>query len=211
MILYYFFDPLCGWCYGFSPVIKKFVERHKHELDVELIGGGMVRGESEKPIADMEPFIREANKKVENVSGVKFGEKFHEVLDEGTRVYSSVPGCIALNVYKSFTDKRQLEFGTAMQQAIYKDGVDPYDMEYFADIAARLNVDKSEFLVRSELDMYRKEAYDDFSVTQQFKVTGYPTLVLHFKDEFFLLSKGFTDLDNLEKTFSSITNSLQMS
>lgn len=28
-IVYYVFDPLCGWCYGFSPIITKAYDTFK--------------------------------------------------------------------------------------------------------------------------------------------------------------------------------------
>ncbi len=37
-------DALCGWCYGFSPVITAIHEKYKDELDFEVISGGMVTG-----------------------------------------------------------------------------------------------------------------------------------------------------------------------
>ncbi len=32
MDLVYVYDALCGWCYGFAPVIKAFAERYAEEV-----------------------------------------------------------------------------------------------------------------------------------------------------------------------------------
>ena len=208
MTLHYFFDPLCGWCYGFAPIIENFFEAHKSEMDIEVTSGGMVKGENEKPIGDMAPYLKGAYKKVEDTSGVKFGEQFLANLDIGTMFYSSVPSSVALAVFRSYLTGYDLEYAGALQSAIYFDGVDPVDIEYFANLAEKYDLDSDEFLSKMKLDEFKKEAFDDFSVTQQFGVTGYPTVVLHVRDEYFLLSKGFTNLENLEKTYASILNSV---
>ncbi len=44
MKLIYVYDALCGWCYGFSPVITDFSARHASEFAVEVVSGGMVLG-----------------------------------------------------------------------------------------------------------------------------------------------------------------------
>jgi putative protein-disulfide isomerase len=41
-VLYYVYDPLCGWCYGFSPVINQLKESMQDEFTIEVISGVMV-------------------------------------------------------------------------------------------------------------------------------------------------------------------------
>ena len=209
MILHYFYDPLCGWCYGFSKTIKTFYENHKHEMDFEVISGGMVKGEHEKPISDMAPFLRGAFKQVENTTGVKFGQAFLDRVDEGTTILSSVPGSIAMSVFKSYHEDKAILYAADIQHAIYSEGVAPMDEAAFAEIASKYGIQTTEFLEKMKDDYFRKDAYDDFSVTQQFGVTGYPTTVLFYKEEYFLLSKGYTSLEVLEKTLESVLNSYQ--
>ncbi|MEI9933445.1 MAG: thioredoxin domain-containing protein [Ferruginibacter sp.] len=45
-ILIYCYDAYCGWCYGFSPVIKKIAQQYQKELDIEVLSGGMLIGEA---------------------------------------------------------------------------------------------------------------------------------------------------------------------
>jgi len=118
MTLHYFFDPLCGWCYGFAPTIEKFLDHHKHEMDIEVISGGMVKGESIKPIGDMAPYLKEAYKRVENTTGVVFGQPFLKNLDDGTMFYSSVPPSIALAVFKSYGTAHDLSFSHDLHKAL---------------------------------------------------------------------------------------------
>jgi putative protein-disulfide isomerase len=38
----YCYDAYCGWCYGFSPVIKELWLKHREQFDFETISGGMI-------------------------------------------------------------------------------------------------------------------------------------------------------------------------
>ncbi len=50
-VVYYCYDAYCGWCYGFSPVIKKIASAYKDKLSFEVLSGGMIPKEYERPIS----------------------------------------------------------------------------------------------------------------------------------------------------------------
>jgi putative protein-disulfide isomerase len=54
----YVFDPLCGWCYGFSPVIKQAYDTYKDKADFKVITGGMIIGDQISPIGKMAEPVR---------------------------------------------------------------------------------------------------------------------------------------------------------
>ena len=39
--LVYFADPMCSWCYGFSPVIREIADHFGERLPVEVVMGGL--------------------------------------------------------------------------------------------------------------------------------------------------------------------------
>lgn len=101
--LYYCYDAYCGWCYGFSPVIRRIFEEYRIirqtglsknvtrlpeksddgpsadepsvrlELAFEVLSGGMILPEKPRPISVMAPYIQKAYKTVEERTGIKFG------------------------------------------------------------------------------------------------------------------------------------------
>ena len=74
--LIYCYDAYCGWCYGFSPVMKQLEESFKDRLQVEVLSGGMILPETPKAIAATAGYIKEAYKTVEAYTGIKFGEDY---------------------------------------------------------------------------------------------------------------------------------------
>ena len=39
--LVYLADPMCSWCYGFSPVIAAIAERFEDRMPLQLVMGGL--------------------------------------------------------------------------------------------------------------------------------------------------------------------------
>jgi len=119
MKVIYVYDALCGWCYGFSPVISKLHERHQEELEFEVLSGGMVTGERIGPIGEVAGYISQAYKDVERAAGVTFGEGFLKgILAEGSAIFTSIPPAVALTVFKQHQPKKAVPFAARLQKAI---------------------------------------------------------------------------------------------
>ncbi len=54
--LLYGFDPLCGWCYGVAPAMRRVAADHP-DLPVRLVMAGLVSGDRVGPYAAMEGYI----------------------------------------------------------------------------------------------------------------------------------------------------------
>src|SRR5687767_11582261 len=75
-ILYYCFDAYCGWCYGFSPVIRKIEAMYKDQMQFEVLSGGMIFETKPRPISAIAGYVQKAYKTVEETTGIKFGKDF---------------------------------------------------------------------------------------------------------------------------------------
>ena len=70
MKLIYYFDALCGWCYGFSPVMSKVQEKYSGKLDIEVVSGGLFLGKRAGGVNEVAPHIKAgAYKSVERRTG----------------------------------------------------------------------------------------------------------------------------------------------
>jgi len=43
-ILWYFADPMCSWCWGFSPVIETLRDEYRERMKTALVLGGLRPG-----------------------------------------------------------------------------------------------------------------------------------------------------------------------
>ena len=89
----YFADPMCSWCYGFSPVITALVERFEGRLGLQVVMGGLRAGNTAPMRAEDKDYIREAWTRVGAASGQPFDFSF---LDREGFVYDTEPACRAV-------------------------------------------------------------------------------------------------------------------
>ncbi len=204
-VLFYVYDPLCGWCYGFSPVMLQLQKNLADKCSIEVISGGMVIDERVSPLSQIAPYIRDGVKRVEEMTGVKFGTAYLEdLMGEGKRIMNSWPACLALTVFKSFNREHELQYASELQKAIYYEGIYPEDLNYFAGIAANYGVDKMEFLKRCDEDSFKLQTRQEFQFANDLKATGYPYVVLRKGGTYFLVAHGYTDLATISGRLDSI-------
>lgn len=198
-VILYVYDALCGWCYGFSPVMKQFYERHRETYDFQTVSGGMVRGDRIGPIGEVAPYIKDAYKRVEEYSGVHFGEPFLKgILEEGSAIFTSEPAAVAMAVFKMHFPDRTVEFAHALQQAVYRDGIRPAKYESYGPYAAQFGLDADAFVAQMRQPDMLEAARQDYRLANQLGVNGFPTVILLRNDTLFTLARGFTQLETLE-------------
>jgi len=193
MRIIYVYDALCGWCYGFSPVINRLYNEYRSSLTLEVISGGMITGKRTGPIGEVAAYIAEAYKTVEEKTGVKFGSAFLEnTLKEGKVIFDSFPPSKALKIFKELKEEKALEFASDIQNAIYRDGLDPNEVNFYAELALQYGVSKRDFeILWSSVD-YEVRTREDFIYAQQLKVTGYPTVFVEIDNTYHVIARGYT-------------------
>ena len=200
----YVYDPLCGWCYGFSPVIRKIQEEYKSKMDFDIISGGMVVGDRVGPVGAFADYILKALPRLEELTGVTFGEPYLSQLKDRSLFLSSLKPCIALEVFKSFNEKDAIVFASTMQKAHYIDGKNLEEESVYVDLIKPYDIDSIEFLKRLNSDEYRMETSNQFKMIQEWGITGFPAVILVKDNQFYLIAKGYVDFDNLQKTIEKI-------
>jgi putative protein-disulfide isomerase len=45
-VLWYFADPMCSWCWGFSPIISRIKKNYADRIKIALVMGGLQVGEA---------------------------------------------------------------------------------------------------------------------------------------------------------------------
>lgn len=201
----YLYDPLCGWCYGFSPVMVELHAQFREELPFTVLAGGMVTGERVGPIGKVAPYVRTAYKRVEELSGVKFGEKFVQMMEAGgDTVFNSEPPSRAAYILKDAFPKQTVAIAHGVQDVIYKLGLDPNLASSYHELATSFGMPIPTFDQHFESHHYRVAVQDEFAQVTKFGVTGFPTVVYRTQDQYYLVSNGYTGLDNVKNTLVAI-------
>ena len=208
--LIYIYDALCGWCYGFSPVMKNLYLKYKDEFDFQVISGGMILGDRVGPISEMAPFIKGSYKNVEETTGIKFGDKFiNEVLEEGTMLLSSEKPSIALSVFKSYLPDQAVLFAHDLQKALNFYGLDLNENETYKDLIKPYSLPEEEFVAKLDNEEYRQLAYYDVALARQLQVTGYPAAFIKTGElQFHMIAKGYADEATMELRIQNVLNEI---
>ncbi len=206
-VLTYVYDPLCGWCYGFSPVMQRLHDDFSGQLQFEVLSGGMVTGDRVGPIGQVAPYISWAYKHVEERCGVKFGAGFLEgVLKPGTAIFSSEKPCIALTVFKSYQPENAVRFAHDLQHAVYHDGKDLTADATYASLVAAYVIDDQGFTEKLNSSEFREKTHREFQLVGDMGITGFPTVFLETENQNYLLAKGYTDYEPLQDAIRNIRN-----
>ncbi len=207
-ILIYCYDAYCGWCYGFRPVLKKIEEKFKGQFDMEVLSGGMMIEENTAPIEKIAPFIQTAYIRVEDLTGVKFGEDFLWHInhpEQSDWVMNSEKPAIALCVFKEYYPEQQLAFASDMQYALNFEGRDLDDDQAYKHLLEKYGINPEAFYTKLHSEEYKEQAYYEFALCKQFQVTAFPAVLMQLSEtKFHLLAKGFTPYEEMEERISSV-------
>jgi putative protein-disulfide isomerase len=207
-ILIYCYDAYCGWCYGFSPVIKKIANDYNSQLNIEVLSGGMIIGEGIMPIEKIGPYIQTAYKRVEEYTGVKFGEDYlwhiHNP-DKSDWIMNSEKPAIALCIVKEYFPEQQVNFASDLQYALNYEGRDLDDDEAYRHLLPKYNLAEDNFYVKLKSDEYKEKAYYEFALCKQLQVDSYPQVLLQFSEsKFYLVAKGYTAYEDVKNRIDNI-------
>lgn len=200
----YVFDPMCGWCYGFSEIIKQAATEYQSDFDFQIISGGMVVGEREGPIGDFADYILGAYKRVEEYSGQTFGEPYLAQLRTKELYSSSVIPSIALEVFKSYFPDMAINFAHEMQRAYFYDGLDLRLDEVYLELIKPYGIPEEEFLQRLHSLEYKNLALAGFQQSAHLGVSGYPAVLAIHSGKYYSLANGFTPYQNLKEVFQKL-------
>jgi len=197
--LLYLQDTLCGWCYGFGPVMHRVQEMWSDRVDIQVMAGGMAIGERVGTVGDRVDVLREAFRRIEEATGVVFGTAYvGGVLEEGTAILDSVPGAKALMTFKTFDPGRAVGFAHRLQQAIYRDGMSIVDDETFAVLAEEYGLDVDEFLTTLHDEQIAVMVDEEFAFVSSMGVSGFPTVILVKEDQAMILAEGYATYEEME-------------
>ena len=207
-LLIYCYDAYCGWCYGFSPVMKKIGEDFKDQIQFEVLSGGMMTGENKAPIEKIAPFIQGAYKRVEELTGIQFGEDFLWHINNPQQsdwVMNSEKPAIALCIFKELYPDQQVNFASDLQYALSYEGRDLDDDEAYRHLLIKYHIAADGFYEKLHSEQYKEQAHYEFALCKQLQVTGFPAVLIQLSDnKFYLVAKGYTPYEELSERITAV-------
>lgn len=117
-VLWYFADPMCSWCWGFSPVIEAIREQYRDRLKIALMLGGL------RPEVNTGMSQRECDDILQHWHAVhaRSGQTFNfEGAPSAGFVYNTEPASRAIISVGALDAAATFPYFKAVQQAFYVD------------------------------------------------------------------------------------------
>ncbi len=199
-LLWYFADPMCSWCWGFSPVIETLRAATPDRMKIALVLGGLRPGET----ATMTPARREEIlhhwHEVQARTGQPF--RFDGALPAGF-VYDTEPASRAVIAAGSLDPALTFPMFKAIQTAFYAHGRDVTQAGVLAQLAADLGLDAARFLAAWDTDAARDKTRAHFRQARAAGVRGFPTLIVQQDAQLTTVSTGCEPLDAVRTALSA--------
>ncbi len=206
-ILIYCYDAYCGWCYGFSAVVKRIAADYP-SLQIEVLSGGMILPETPIPISATAGYIQSTYKTVEAYSGIKFGADYlWHIENPGVSDWypNSEKSAIALCIFKELYPEKQIEFASDLLYALHYEGRDLTDDEAYKHLVEKYNIQPELFYTRLKSEAYKAKAVEEFALVKRLQVSGYPCILIQVTaTKFHLLTRGYATYDAVKKALDGI-------
>ena len=193
-LLWYFADPLCSWCWGFSPAIETLRDAYRDTLKIALVLGGLRPGETTPLTPSARDDILHHWQTVHTRTGQPF--RFDGALPPGF-VYDTEPACRAVVAAGALDAASIFPLFKAIQTAFYSEGQDVTQGDCLAQLAAGLGLDAAGFADIWASDTARARTQAHFRQARAAGVRGFPTLIVQQDERLTPIARGCEYLDTV--------------
>jgi putative protein-disulfide isomerase len=187
-------DPMCSWCYGFTPEFSKFYETYGDSVDFRMLMGGLRPYTTHPWTAEKRQFLRAHWQEISDRTGQPFS---FEKLNNAGFVYDTERAARAVVIVQEMSPENAYGFFKAVQHAFYAENKDTGDVSTYVDLVPRFGLDPEVFAARYESDEYKDKTRQQFDEAGSMGATSFPTLLIRKGDSVRILAKGYTTADVL--------------
>jgi putative protein-disulfide isomerase len=195
-ILWYFADPMCSWCWGFSPAIEALRDEYRDRMKIALVLGGLRPGMTEPMTPTAREEILHHWHAVHDRTGQPF--RFEGALPEGF-VYDTEPASRAVVTIAGVEPALIFPLFKAIQHAFYAEGRNVTQAAVLTGLASGLGVDAAVFLSAFDSGAARARTQAHFRQARQAGVRGFPTLIVQQGEQLQPISNGCLPLKTVRE------------
>ncbi|MBK8176194.1 MAG: DsbA family protein [Rhodospirillales bacterium] len=191
----YFADPMCSWCWGFSPVIAAIRGACQGGPPIRFCAGGLRAGETRPLTAASRGYVEHHWHNVETATGQPFDYGF---FDREAFVYDTLPSCRAVVAVRSLAPEGTLLYLAAVQRAFYAENRDVTREDILAAIARDLGIPEDVFLPVYRSSEILESTRADIRLTQGLGIQGFPAIVLQNGESLAALTIGYRPFEDMK-------------
>lgn len=206
-----FTDPICTWCWGSEPLLRKLETRYGDNLKVKFIMGGLVEDIREfyDSFNDIGGDAENSNKQIVKHWAEASARHGMPVKADGFKLFSndhpsSYPQNIAYKAAQMEDEKLADKFLRRMREASEAEARQTNREEVLIELASEVGLDVGKFIERISDGSAEKLFREDLKITREYGVRGFPTFILKYGDKKIML-RGFQSYDSVKSVIKSLT------
>ena len=192
--LIYVADPMCSWCWGFSPVLEEIRRLYHGRVTFQLMLGGLRPGNTERFDESRRAYILQHWHAVHERTGQPFNFDFQM---GPTFTYDTEPASRATVVIRQLVPGKEWDFLRSVQEAFYVQNADITKTEILEEIALTLGMETLQFRQVFHDSQTKQFVWDEFDQARQLGVDGFPTLLGRHGQSVSTLMHGYRDFETL--------------
>lgn len=204
-ILYYIYDPMCSWCWGYRPTWLILQKKLESVVQVNPMVGGLAE-DSNAPMPEaMQRFLQQTWHKISAELGTQFNFDFWSQCQPKRSTY---PSCRAVIIARQYQKEQAMSL--AIQEAYYLHAQNPSEVDTLIQIATSIGLDADLFTQQINSDQLQQQLVNEITKVRALPIQGFPSLVLDVDGALFPIRVDYknwqTSYDLILSTLTSIGN-----
>lgn len=208
-----FTDPVCTWCWGSEPVLRKIETKYQEQVKVKFVMGGLVE--------DMRDFqdefngiggeLSEVNKQIAShwlEASKRHGmpvktEGFSFFTEEDTSTY---PTNIAYKAAQMQDEKLADRFLRRVREAVAAEAKQANRMEVLQELVKEVGLDEKQWLEQMENGTAKQEFEKDLATCRAFQIYAFPSYLVKNQNGDARLLRGFQSYEAFQKAIRELSD-----
>lgn len=190
--LIYIHDPMCSWCWGFSPTLTQLQKQMPARLGFTRLLGGLAPDSDQPMPMELQSKLQDTWRRIQTrIPGTRFNFDFWRNCKPRR---STWPACRAVIAARQSDPALELPMIEAIQRAYYLDARNPSDGDTLEALAVEIGLDGPEFADRLNAPQTRDTLEQEIRQARRIGADGFPSLRLQTGDSFWPVPVDYTDV-----------------
>lgn len=198
--LYYVYDPMCSWCWGYHETWLLLQKNLDAVVPIQGVLGGLAEDSNLPMPEEMQTFLQQTWRKISQQLGTQFNFDFWSQCQPKRSTY---PACRAILFARQY--QKEQAMCLAIQQAYYLHAQNPSEVDTLTDIAAAIGLDSDLLAQQINSDELKQQLENEITMARALPIQGFPSLVLAVNDSLYSIA---LDYKNWQTSYDMILSIL---
>jgi putative protein-disulfide isomerase len=207
-----FTDPVCTWCWGSEPLLRKLETRFQGQVTIKYIMGGLVRDITEfyDSYNDIGGDAEGSNKQIAKHWVEASQRHGMPVKSEGFKLFTTEnPSTYPQNIAYKAAEMEDVvlanRFLRRMREASAAESRQTNKLEVLIELATEVGLDVTKFIERFSDGSAENAFKDDLYTVSSYGVRGFPTFLMRYGEKELLL-RSYQSYDTFKAMIKTLTD-----